>query len=623
MSSYNIVLLRPLHGDGHRVFLEVAKLLYHSFRSLGLHCSVQINRTDPSAVNILLGYHWLGDPDEVRATRSIIYQLEQLSDREGHFAAGRLKVLEAAREIWDYSAENVAFLRARGLGRVKLLPLGYHPTLETVPRTAPDIDVLFYGFLNRRRNDLLESLRDSCRVKYLVGVFADERDRYIARAKIVLNVHYYAAQIMEQVRIAYLLANRRFVLSEESPHDPYPGGIVTAPYHRLPDVCLQYLEAEEERARVARTGHELFRQRPMTEYLRAVLERPLTPPSLAGVQDAGSYPVAPRVVPRTGGPRVLVVCPDTDVPTGGVRGLYRQAEVLARHGIEASVLHRTAGFRCTWFRHAAHVSYAASTTPRPEDYLVIPEVYGPDSALTAPSVKKVIANQGCYLTFQGYSLDPGDLRTPYTHPDTVAVQVCSEDSRAYLAHVFPHVRILRIRPGIDTSLFAFERTKRRQIAFMPRRGFADAVQVINILKFRRALAGFELVPIHDRPHEQVAELLRHALLFLSFGPAEGLSRPPAEAMASGCLVIGYHGRGGREFFHPEFSYPVEVGDIVGFARIVEDVIRDYDADPAPFHEKAERASAYIRAHYSLEQEERDIVECWRTILADRGAGVRG
>ena len=45
-----------------------------------------------------------------------------------------------------------------------------------------------------------------------------------------------------------------------------------------------------------------------------------------------------------------------------------------------------------------------------------------------------------------------------------------------------------------------------------------------------------------------------------------------EAMASGCVVIGYHGRGGKEYFQRSFSYPIEAGDIVGFAKAVESVL---------------------------------------------------
>ena len=44
-------------------------------------------------------------------------------------------------------------------------------------------------------------------------------------------------------------------------------------------------------------------------------------------------------------------------------------------------------------------------------------------------------------------------------------------------------------------------------------------------------------------HEEVACALQDSLLFLSCGHPEGFGLPLAEAIACGCLVVGYHGLG--------------------------------------------------------------------------------
>ena len=77
-------------------------------------------------------------------------------------------------------------------------------------------------------------------------------------------------------------------------------------------------------------------------------------------------------------------------------------------------------------------------------------------------VKKVIFNQNPYHTFVGHSLDPADLRSPYTSPDVVAALVVSADSQAYLSYAFPRLRVLRLRYGID-SRFAYRADKRPAI----------------------------------------------------------------------------------------------------------------------------------------------------------------
>ena len=68
--------------------------------------------------------------------------------------------------------------------------------------------------------------------------------------------------------------------------------------------------------------------------------------------------------------------PDYDTPVGGVKILYHDVDVLNANGIEAAVLHRKRGFRCTWFENNTRVAYMGRTKLTCDDFLVIPEVYG-------------------------------------------------------------------------------------------------------------------------------------------------------------------------------------------------------------------------------------------------------
>jgi glycosyltransferase involved in cell wall biosynthesis len=140
------------------------------------------------------------------------------------------------------------------------------------------------------------------------------------------------------------------------------------------------------------------------------------------------------------------------------------------------------------------------------------------------------------------------------------------------------------------------------------------VQVVNILKYQNILGDFKLIPIENKTEQQVAEIMKDSLIFLSFSYQEGFSLPPMEAMMCGCLVIGYEGRGGREYFNSEFSYPIEGGDIISFVKTVEAVISCYNINHNAFDEKREKASEYIRKTYSPEKETEDIVQCWTQII---------
>ena len=85
-------------------------------------------------------------------------------------------------------------------------------------------------------------------------------------------------------------------------------------------------------------------------------------------------------------------------------------------------------------------------------------------------------------------------------------------------------------------------------------------------------------------------------------------------MASITIAIGYHGMAGKEFIKPEFSYPIADGDVIHFAKTVEEVVDIYENNPAILESKAEKAANYIHTNHSLAKEEEDIVNTWKQIF---------
>lgn len=343
---------------------------------------------------------------------------------------------------------------------------------------------------------------------------------------------------------------------------------------------------------------------------------------------------------------VYYLCPEHKTPVGGVRVIYRHVDILNSHGIPAYVVHNTKRFRVDWFENQTPIVYwrnnwidrqttrlkrrldseavielpiSGGTTPQIDsaDILVVPEMYGPDLAVAyGRGIKKVVLNQNCYLTFHGYSFQRDRFISPYHHKDVIATLINSYDGEDYLKYAFPHCPVHRFRLSIDPQRFFFHAEKKKQICFSRIKNQADAMQVVNILKFRGALKDFDLVPFINIPQAEVARIYQESLLFLSFGYPEGFGLPPAEAMACGCVAIGFHGGGGREFFKSEFSYPIEQGDIIGFARTVEEVIKSFEQNPAAVLEKGRMAADFIREHYSPEKEEAEVIGAWRAIIRD-------
>ena len=143
---------------------------------------------------------------------------------------------------------------------------------------------------------------------------------------------------------------------------------------------------------------------------------------------------------------------------------------------------------------------------------------------------------------------------------------------------------------------------------------ADAVQVLSILEARGMLAGVNVVKIENKTEAETAAILRESLIFLSFAAEEGWSLPPMEAMACGCITIGYDGRGGREYFTSQNGFPIRAEDVIGFAATVERVLKQFESDPRPLHEMMTRTSNSLRQTYTPAREEQDILATWEQIL---------
>jgi hypothetical protein len=261
---FRVVIIVPAGYKHSLCFTEVAFLLRNSLSSLGLSCDLTVNEMAKDRTNIILGFHLLSFGDYLSSYEYIPYQLEQLSAAEGVFSDNVKNILSHAAAVWDYSLENIEFLGRQGIS-AKHLPVGFHESLEQIRQAEEkDIDVLFFGSLGERRQAVLDKLDKTgrVRVKTLFGVYGKERDEYIGRSKILLNIHYYTTKIFEAVRVSYLLNNRCCVVSEESSVYPYTGvNIPLVAYDSLAEKCLDILDkGEADAASYRNTGQTSYQE---------------------------------------------------------------------------------------------------------------------------------------------------------------------------------------------------------------------------------------------------------------------------------------------------------------------------------------------------------------------------
>ena len=127
---FHICIGRPPGFKFASVFEDLVRLMMVSLRNLGHEVSSGFEELHPHAHNIIFGYQYTRVP----LAGTIIYQLETLARATPRYGPHQLDRLRIADEVWDYNELNLQFLRDNGLTRAKLLHIGYHDSLNTIPR---------------------------------------------------------------------------------------------------------------------------------------------------------------------------------------------------------------------------------------------------------------------------------------------------------------------------------------------------------------------------------------------------------------------------------------------------------------------------------------------------------
>jgi hypothetical protein len=277
--AFQVVLISP---DGYMhaaAFAELAETVCYGLRALGLESGVEVNRlVVPGPPAVMFGANLLTpeEADSLPAT-TIIYNLEQIGSSNAWFSPAYRSLL-ARCPVWDYSTRNIAALAQMGTAQpVTHVPVGYMPQLTRIQAPAEqDIDVLFYGSLNDRRAAVIQQLRGmGLNAQALFGTYGAARDSFIARAKVVLNLHYYETSIFELVRVSYLLANRKAVVAERHSGTEVDADVAAAvklaPYEELAAACAEVVADGGQRRALEAGGFDCITARDETTILAAAL----------------------------------------------------------------------------------------------------------------------------------------------------------------------------------------------------------------------------------------------------------------------------------------------------------------------------------------------------------------
>ncbi|MBE0622822.1 MAG: hypothetical protein IH605_19695 [Burkholderiales bacterium] len=264
MRTMQIVNIRPDGWVFAESWREATEALHFGFAELGIDIPISDNYFIPDATPIVFGAHHLSESGAGKLPAdAILYNFEQLKEGYPWFKPHYLELLRRFR-IWDFSTRNIEYLhRSSTSPDARHVPVGYVPQLSRIEPVAQDIDVLFFGRMTDRRKRVLEGLADlGLNVRFLVGVFGQERDRWIARSKVVLNIHASAGGLFEHLRVLYLLANKKAVVTEPGVANELDPelmlGLETVPYDRLIESCTELARNPDARQTLADTGYNII-----------------------------------------------------------------------------------------------------------------------------------------------------------------------------------------------------------------------------------------------------------------------------------------------------------------------------------------------------------------------------
>ena len=345
------------------------------------------------------------------------------------------------------------------------------------------------------------------------------------------------------------------------------------------------------------------------------------------------------------GRRYLFVSPDMRGASGGVAVLRDAARALIASGREAAMLFpspsatygelgevpalhapemRRRALRAPTPRKAAHWARKAlaegrgprlwkAWTRRPGDVLVVPEFMLDEVGAALPGLPRVPFVQAGTAWVEARARQ----RRAGQDPDAGVVHTLAASEACDRA-----VRALAVGPtsyvpaAPDLSLYPYRADKRRRIAYMPRRRRGEARTVVETLRARGRLGDFELVEVDGRTQAEVARIVGESLIFVSLMKGEALGFPAMEAMAAGCVVVGYDGTGGAEYFDATTGIPVTEDQTAELIAAVEAVVARADADPASLDALRRRASEAVRARYTRAAFEAALLAAWARIEAD-------
>ena len=313
--------------------------------------------------------------------------------------------------------------------------------------------------------------------------------------------------------------------------------------------------------------------------------------------------------------------------SGGVHVMMQHVRLLSAAGYSAWLWLPGPDGAPDWFDDDLPVRFGPELTLGADDLLVLPEVPVVPGRDPAPGARKVIFNQNHFYTYAAAAKpDADDPPYPGWSP-MPSVWTVSQEGLDVLGALHAHLDVRLVPNFVDSARFRPRTTPtdragsepgpRLSVVWFSRKRPRESSLVHRLLSADPRLAGIDLHEVTDEPWPVVADLLAAATVFIAFGHTEGFGLPVAEALAAGCLIVGYDGGGGHELFEAPGAWPVpEQRPILLVERVVDLVRREPDLRPL-----AAANRAWLLERYGPDRTRDALMEAVDAARAQPGAAA--
>lgn len=275
---------------------------------------------------------------------------------------------------------------------------------------------------------------------------------------------------------------------------------------------------------------------------------------------------------------IFLNCFPRDYVSGGIKTMYQHAFLLRQSRFAVQVLQ--ADGAPTWLGpEMASMVCASISNLTAQDILVFPEVlegWYEDLIRSPVKARKVIFCQNPYyfVTFR-----PSLQKLKQWGVSHILTP--SRESAFMLQRMLGLEDVLVTSPMVDGELFRPGQKKPQIVVngwkWAKQGPLPDYVHVIsNMLGIKYPqFADASWVVLKGKSEAEVAALMGESAICLSLGRLESLGMTALEAMAAGCLVVGYHGGGGRDYATSQNGFWHSPEDIEGVVDSLALALADF------------------------------------------------